>query len=75
MPPLQQFLFSRAGTNKHIRFGQRLYTLRVPVVLGQGYVIVKPNIVILWLICGYGYLFFQYALTWFRLVGISKWFI
>ena len=61
MPPLQQLLFSRAGTNKHIRFGQSLYTLEVPVVLGLGYVILKANILILWLICGYGYLFFQYA--------------
>jgi len=41
----------------------------------QGYLIVKPDIVILWLICGYGYLFFQYALTWFRLMGVSKWFL
>ncbi len=41
----------------------------------HGYVIVKPNILILWLICGYGYLSFQYALTWFRLMGVSKWFI
>jgi hypothetical protein len=41
----------------------------------QGYVIVKPNILSFSLICGYGYLFFQYALTWFRLGGVSKWFM
>ena len=54
MPPFQQLLFYAAGTNKQIRFGQSLYALWLPVVLGQGYVIVKPNIVILWLISGYG---------------------
>jgi hypothetical protein len=54
MPPFQQLLFYAAGTNKHIRFDQSLYGLWVRVVLGQGCVIVKPNIVILWLIFGYG---------------------
>jgi len=38
----------------------------------QGSVIVKPNTLILWLICGYGYLFFQYALYREPLLGRFK---
>jgi hypothetical protein len=41
----------------------------------QGSVIVKPDILILWLMCGYGYLFFSMPYTVRLHWVVSKWFI
>jgi len=62
--PLCQDLFAKnvlMTAQRDFHLGNSLFGFDYDVVLMQGHVIVKPNLLIFKLLPGYGYLFFGYA--------------